>query len=34
VDKTTVSLRSGLRRTAAGLFAAGLMLVGVLTHHV
>jgi hypothetical protein len=34
MDKTTVSLRSSLRRAAAGLFTAGLMLVGVLTHHL
>jgi hypothetical protein len=34
MDRTTVTLRSSLRRAAAGLFTAGVMLVGILTHHV
>jgi hypothetical protein len=34
MDRTTVTLRSSLRRAAAGLFGAGVMLVGILTHHL
>lgn len=33
METTMLTVRSGLRRMAAGLVAAGVMLVGVLTHH-
>lgn len=34
METTVLMVRSGLRRIAAGAIAAGVMLVGVLTHHL
>ncbi len=34
METTMLVVRSGLRRMAAGAFAAAIMLAGVLTHHI